>query len=173
MINTIKINCENRFVVHKDKDFIGVSNENDVEKIRIELDEERITEDTIPFLEVELPDTTNIPPIEMNKISDTEAEVEVKNSLLKQEGMLKLEFVLISKSNNKTVFKSEIFKLEVKEALNVIETIEEDYPTIIQEVEALREQINDLKEKVENLGGFDLAELELKLEELENQIKNI
>lgn len=41
MVNTIKINCENRFYSHKDKDFIGVSNENEVEKLRIELDEEK------------------------------------------------------------------------------------------------------------------------------------
>lgn len=172
MVNTIKINCENRFVTHKDKDFIGVSNENEVEKLRIELDEERITEDSIPYLEAKFPNETSIP-IKMNRISDTIAEIEIKNSLLKQEGLLKLEFVLISKSNNKAVFKSEIFNLEVKEALNVIENIDEEYPTIIQEFEELRNQINDLKEKVENMGGLDLEDLEKKIQDLENQIKNI
>lgn len=173
MINTIQINCENRFIIHKDKEFIGVSNENDVEKIKIQLDEERITKDTVLYLEVEFPDATKIPPIKMNRISNTEAEIEVKNSLLKQEGMLKLEIVLINKSNNKTVFKSEIFELEVKEALNVMETTEIDYPTVSQEIEALREQINDLKEKVENLGGFDLSEIQTKIEELESKIEGI
>lgn len=152
MTNTIQINCENRFYSHKDKDFIGVSNENEIEKLRIELDEEKIIEDTIPYLEVGFPDDTK-KIIQMNRISDTIAEIEIKNSLLKQEGCLKLQFVLIS--NNIKVFKSEIFELKVLEAINATETLEEDYPNVFQDIEEMKKDIEKLKEN----GGADLTEI--------------
>lgn len=163
MINTININYEHRFVTHKDKDFIGVSNENEVEKLRIELDEEKITESTTPYLEVEFPDG-NKRSATMNRISNTTAELIVKNSLLKQEGFLKLELVLVD--NSAIVFKSKTFKLEVLEAINAIETLEDDYPTILDE-------INKIKEDIKNLGAIDVSELNKKIEELEKKIQNI
>lgn len=152
MTNTVQINCENRFYSHKDKDFIGVSNENEVEKLRIELDEEKIVEDTIPYLEIGFPDDTK-KIIQMNRISNTISEIEIKNSLLKQEGCLKLQFVLIS--NNIKVFKSEIFELKVLEAINATETLEEDYPNVFQDIEEMKKDIEKLKEN----GGADLTEI--------------
>lgn len=152
MTNTIQINCEQRFITHKDKDFIGVSGENDVETLKIVLDEEKIIENIKPYLEIEFPDNTK-GSINMNKVSDTEAEIKVKNSLLKQEGCLKLEFVLVSKDT--TVFKSEIFKLKVLEAINATETLEEDYPNVFQDIEEMKKDIEKLKEN----GGADLTEI--------------
>ena len=152
MINTIKINCENRFYSHKDKDFIGVSNENEVEKLRIELDEEKIIENTIPYL-----------------------EIEIKNSLLKQEGCLKLQFVLIN--NDNTVFKSEIFELKVLEAINATENLEDDYPGILTRIDELEKKVDNMQfdtfnydnlqnkpqiNQVELDGNKELSELGLK-----------
>jgi len=174
MINTIKINCENRFYSHKDKDFIGVSNENEVEKLRIELDEEKIIEDTIPYLEIEFPDMTK-KIIQMNRKSDTEAEIEIKNSLLKQEGCLKLQFVLIN--NDNTVFKSEIFELKVLEAINATENLEDDYPGILTRIDELEKKVDNMQfdtfnydnlqnkpqiNQVELDGNKELSELGLK-----------
>lgn len=152
MTNTIQINCEHRFITHKDKDFIGISGENNIETLKIELDEERITENITPYLEVEFPDNTK-GIIKMNKFSDTEAEIGIKNSLLKQEGCLKLEFVLVSKDT--TVFKSVIFELKVLEAINATETLEEDYPNVFQDIEEMRKDIEKLKEN----GRADLTEI--------------
>lgn len=163
MTNTIQINCENRFYSHKDKDFIGVSNENEIEKLRIELDEEKITEDTTPYLDVEFPDNSK-KIIKMNRLSDAEAEIEIKSSLLTQEGCLKLQFVLIS--NNSTVFKSEIFELKVLEAINATETLEEDYPNVFKDIENIKVDIEKLKET----GGADLTEI---IEEQNEQNSNI
>lgn len=143
MVNTIKINCENRFYSHKDKDFIGVSNENEVEKLRIELDEEKIIEDTIPYLEIEFPDMTK-KIIQMNRISNTIAEIEIKNSLLSKEGCLKLQFVLIN--NDNTVFKSEIFELKVLEAINATETLEDDYPSVFSDINDIKERLKKVEE---------------------------
>lgn len=142
MINTININYEHRFVTHKDKDFIGVSNENEVEKLRIELDEEKITESTTPYLEVEFPDG-NKRSATMNRISNTTAELIVKNSLLKQEGFLKLELVLVD--NSAIVFKSKTFKLEVLEAINATENLEDDYPGILTRIDELEKKIDNMQ----------------------------
>lgn len=142
MINTININCEHRFVTHKDKDFLGVSNENKVEKLRIELNEEKITENTTPYLEIAFPDNSK-KNIQMNRISDTIAEIEIKNSLLTQEGCLKLQFILIN--NDNTVFKSEIFELKVLEAINATENLEDDYPGILTRIDELEKKVNNMQ----------------------------
>ena len=174
MVNTIKINCENRFYSHKDKDFIGVSNENEVEKLRIELDEEKIIENTIPYLEIEFPDMTK-KIIQMNRISNTIAEIEIKNSLLSKEGCLKLQFVLIN--NDNTVFKSEIFELKVLEAINATENLEDDYPGILTRIDELEKKVDNMQfdtfnydnlqnkpqiNQVELDGNKELSELGLK-----------
>lgn len=174
MINTIQINCETRYCTHKDKDFIGVSGENEIEKLIIKLDEEKITENTTPYLEIEFPDTTK-KLIELNRISDNEAELIVKNSLLKQEGFLKLEIVLIN--NDYTTFKSEIFELKVLEAINATEVLEEEYPNILDRIDKLEKKVdniqfdtfnyNNLQNKpqinqVELNGNKELSELGLK-----------
>lgn len=141
MTNLIKINCNSRIVTIDSKN-IGISEENNIDILKIELDEEKITENTTAYLEIEFPDGSK-KFTEMNKISSTTAELQVKNSLLKQEGYLKLELVLRNK--DKTVFKSKIFKMIVEQAINAAETIEEDYPCVLDRLEDLEKKVNDMQ----------------------------
>ena len=143
MINIIKINTYSRAIVYKAKDFLGVSNENDVETIQIELDEELITENSIAILEVQYPDGTKNY-IQMNRLSSTTAELEVKNSLLTQKGALKLQFNLTNENN--VIFKSAIFTLKVLEAINAEAEDEE-----IEEYESVISELVNIVAQAENL----------------------
>lgn len=78
----------------------------------------------------------------MNKLSEIEAEITIKNSLLKQEGNLKFQFVLV---DSNAIFKSEIFGLRVLKAINAAESIEDEYPTIFNRLEELEVKVNNMQ----------------------------
>lgn len=167
MINKVEINTYSRIVI-QDKDWLGIVAENDIEKLQFILDKELITENTIPQLEVEFPDLEK-KIILLNRVNDTTAEIEIKNSLLKQEGNLKMQFVLNAEDN--VVFKSDIFTMYVKEAINAEKTIEEEYPTVMQEVQEIKEGLNS---KVDQK-TYDTykTENDKKVEELEGKVDNL
>lgn len=187
MINLIKIGTNSRTPIVERKK-IGIVAENDIEKLQFILDKELITENTIPQLEVEFPDLEK-KNILLNRVNDTTAEIEIKNSLLKQEGNLKMQFVLNAEDN--VVFKSDIFTMYVKEAINAEKTIEEEYPTILQEVQEIKEGLNskvdqknfdtyktendkkveDLEGKVDNLHNYDDTAIKKDIENIQNEQK--
>lgn len=143
MKNTIMINVEHKAIIHKDSREIGISNENNIDSLNIKLDKDIIKDNSTLFLEIEFPDETK-KFIEMDKVSTSEAEIVIKNSLLKQEGYLNLQFVV--RSENNTVFKSEIFKLHVKKAINATESIEDEYPNVLDELENLKLRVKNIEE---------------------------
>lgn len=185
MINLIKIGTNSRTPIVERKK-IGITAENDIEKLQFILDKELITENTIPQLEVEFPDLEK-KIIRLNRVSDTTAEIKVKNSLLKQEGNLKMQFVL--NAEDKVVFKSDVFTMYVKEAINAEKTIEEEYPTIMQEVQEIKKGLNskvdkntfdtyktendkkvgDLEAKVDNLHNYDDTAIKKDIENIQKE----
>ena len=167
MINKVKINTYSR-IVTPDKDWLGIAAENDIEKLQFILDKELITENTIPQLEVEFPDLEK-KFIILNRVNDTTAEIEIKNSLLKQEGNLKMQFVLNAEDN--VVFKSDIFTMYVKESINAEKTIEEEYPTIMQEVQEIKKGLNSKVD--ENTFDTYKTENDKKVGDLEGKVNNL
>ncbi len=167
MENIIKIDCETREIISKSKIFLGISNENNIETLKIELDKPLIETGSISTLDIEFPDSQKTSIVMDNKDNKT-AQIEIKSSLLAQAGLLKLEFVL--KTKGVTTFKSEIFTMLVKEAINATATIEEEYVTII---DFLRNEIEDLKNQIKNLGAADFTEINTKIENIEQTIRDL
>lgn len=167
MENIININCETREIISKSKIFIGVSSENNIEILKIVLDKPLIEENSISMLDIEFPDLQKNN-IVMKNIDNKTAQIEVKSSLLAQAGLLNLQFVI--SDSNKTTFKSEIFPILVKQSINATATIEEEYTTVL---DFLKNEIDNLKDQIKNLGGADFSEINKKIEELENKIKDI
>ena len=139
MINRIEINSFTRRVIRKSKRILGMNGENLQEVLLFVLDEKI---EGSGIVEVELPDGTK----GMIEVSRTEEgyELPVKSSLLAQTGFVKFQLRIVQ--DNKEVFKSEKIELEVKESINATETIPEQYPTWIDNLEALKLKL----EKSEN-----------------------
>lgn len=167
MENIININCETREITSKSKIFLGVSNENNIETLKIKLNESIIEEESIPILDIEFPDMQKAS-IVMNRKDEKTAEILVKSSLLTQAGLLNLQFLL--SNSNEINFKSEIFSMLVKQSINATATIEEDYSTII---DFFKDEIENLKEEIKNLGAADFTEINKKIENIEQTIRDL
>lgn len=162
-MNITKINCETRLIIQNNK-LLGIESENEYDVMRIVLDQPIITEDCIPQIDIEFPNKEK-KYIEMNIVDEYTAEMPVKSSLLKQIGLLNFQFSLYM--NNQRVFKSKSFEKEVVEAINADSTIEDDYPTIMDYVQEIKEGLNSKVDKVEGYSLMSQAEHD-KLRDLEN-----
>lgn len=89
------------------------------------------------IVEVELPNGEK----GMIEVERTEEgyELPVKSSLLSKTGFVKFQLRILH--DNEEIFKSEIIPLEVKDSINATETIPEQYPTWIDNLTTLKQEL--------------------------------
>ena len=152
MINKILIRTSDRKTLHKDRRSLGMNGENLQEVLLFCLDE-KIEGNGI--VEVELPDGTK----GMIEVDRTEEgyELPVKSSLLTQTGFVKFQLRILH--DDVEIFKSEIIALEVKDSINATETIPEQYPTWIDNLTTLKQELEKAEsERVSNENERQSAE---------------
>ena len=144
MIKKILIKTSNRKAKVAGRDILGMNGENLQEVLLFCLDEK--IEGT-GIVEVELPDETK-GMIEVECIEEG-YELPVKSSLLTQTGFVKFQLRILH--DNEEIFKSEIIPLEVKDSINATETIPEQYPTWIDNLTTLKQELEKAEsERVSN-----------------------
>lgn len=134
MINKILIRTSDRKTLHKDRRSLGMNGENLQEVLLFCLDE-KIEGNGI--VEVELPNGEK----GMIEVSRTEEgyELPVKSSLLTQTGFVKFQLRILH--DNVEIFKSEIIALEVKDSINATASIPEEYPSWVDVLENLKQDL--------------------------------
>lgn len=144
MVNKILIRKSDRKTLHKDRRSLGMSGENLQEVLLFCLDEK--IEGT-GIVEVELPNGEK----GMIQVECTEEgyELPIKSSLMAQTGFVKFQLRILH--DNEEIFKSEIIALEVKDSINATETIPEQYPTWIDTLTNLKQDLEKSEsERVSN-----------------------
>ncbi len=143
-------------LIFKDKELkdydtriLGVEGENKQQVLIFKVEESFL--DGKAYLELILPDECTCKrkkyAIELEKDAENECyKLEVKRSLLRYEGMVRMQLKIVQ--NAVEVYKTKIFEMHVLEAINGVESIEEDYPDLVTELET---RINDLEDGVEQL----------------------
>lgn len=158
-----KIDCNTREILLNDS-LIGLEGENKFDVLQIILNKEILKETAIPQIEIEFPNKEKAYII-MNKKDESTAELIIKNSLLTQKGKLKMQFCIYDENN--LVFKSKLFEKKVLESINATSTIEEEYPTIMNFIQEISEELQKKVPKIEGYSLMSDSEHE-KLEGLEN-----
>lgn len=140
MINKILISRDKRIILHRDKRTLGMNGENLQEVLLFVLDEK--VEGT-GIVEVELPDGTK----GMIEVNSTEEgyELPVKSSLLTQTGFVKFQLRILH--DDVEIFKSEILPLEVKDSINATATIPEEYPSWIDTLTNLKQDLEKAEQE--------------------------
>lgn len=140
MINNILISKDKRKKLHRDTRYLGVSGENLQEILIFNLDEDIVGQGII---EIEFEDGTK----GFVEIERTERgyELPVKSSLLTQSGTVKIQLRILQ--DKQEVFKSEIIEFIVRQAINATETIPEQYPTWIDDLEVLKVSLEESESK--------------------------
>lgn len=176
MINKILIRTSDRKTLHKDRRTLGMNGENLQEVLLFCLDEK--IEGT-GIVEVELPDGAK----GMIEVDRTEEgyELTVKSSLLTQTGFVKFQLRILH--DDVEIFKSEIIALEVKDSINATETIPEQYPTWIDNLTTLKqelekaesERVSNENERIsaEKTRQENFTEMQKKSEEAVSNIKDL
>ena len=143
MVNKILIRTSDRKTLHKDRRSLGMSGENLQEVLLFCLDE-RI--EGTGIVEVELPDGEK----GMIEVERTEEgyELPIKSSLLAQTGFVKFQLRILH--DDVEIFKSEIIALEVKDSINATETIPEQYPTWIDNLTTLKQELEKAESERES-----------------------
>ena len=144
MINKILISRDKRIILHRDKRTLGMYGENLQEVLLFALDEKI---EGKGIVEVELPDGTK----GMIEVNSTEEgyELPVKSSLLTQTGFVKFQLRILH--DDVEIFKSEILPLEVKDSINATATIPEEYPSWIDTLTNLKQDLEKAEqERVSN-----------------------
>lgn len=131
MINNIIISKKSRMVIKKDSRLIGISGENLQETLIFNIDEPI---DGTAVVEILFPDNTK-GFIELSK-TERGYELPIKSNLLKQQGYISMQLRILQ--NNQEVFKSMITEFEVERAINATETIPDQYPTWLDNLETLK-----------------------------------
>lgn len=152
MINKILIRTSDRKTLHKDRRSLGMNGENLQEVLLFCLDE-KIEGNGV--VEVELPNDEK----GMIEVDRTEEgyELPVKSSLLTQTGFVKFQLRILH--DDVEIFKSEIIALEVKDSINATETIPEQYPTWIDNLTTLKQELEKAEsERVSNENERQSAE---------------
>ena len=144
MTNKILIRTSDRKTLHKDRRSLGMNGENLQEVLLFCLDE-KIEGNGI--VEVELPNGEK----GMIEVECTEEgyELPIKSSLMAQTGFVKFQLRILH--NEVEIFKSGIIELEVKNSINATETIPEQYPTWIDTLTKLKQELEQAEsERVSN-----------------------
>ena len=153
--------CADTRKVKFNRDFIGISGENLQGKIIVEFSNKADFQYGEARFEVEQKGKKYIINMTLNNIDKT-YELPILSSLLSYSCDLKCQITITSQNsdggNGVPVFKSEIFLLPCREAVNATESIPEQYPSWITTANAKISEMNslmkELKEKVEN-GDFN------------------
>lgn len=149
---------ENRLIFEKKElskyvsKVLGVSGENEQETLVFLFGDGFI--DGTCYLELEFPGGRKYS-IETKKDKENECyKLEVKNSLLKKDGLIRMQLKIV---NGTGVWKSIDFEMHVLEAINAVESIEDDYPSFVERIEIRAQEIEtgfeQLDEKVKELEG--------------------
>lgn len=139
MINKIKVYTKSRNV-YAEKDVLGISGENDVETLEFVLDSAVEGE---AYIELEKLDTSGEKQkyfIKLERKDDLYA-LEVKSSLLDVVQEIRMQLVI--EQEDKQVFKSKVFYMQVLTAINATSTIPEQYPTWLEQLEQKVQEIDD------------------------------
>ena len=139
MINKIKVYTKSRNV-YAEKDVLGISGENDVETLEFVLDSAVEGE---AYIELEKLDTEGEKQkyfIKLDKKDDSYV-LKVKSSLLDVIQDIKMQLVI--EQEDKQVFKSKVFYMQVLTAINATSTIPEQYPTWLEQLEQKVQEIDD------------------------------
>lgn len=163
---------KNKEVSKIDSRVLGVSGENKQQILVFTIDEGFI--DGTAYLELILPTNdccdSKKYSIELEKNVENKCyKLEVKRSLLKHEGVVKMQLKVIS--NGVEVYKTTIFDMNVLEAINAVESIEEDYPCFVEQTKVeLQELQEGLEQVCDNLKDTK-EEIEQVKKEAEGSIK--
>lgn len=139
MINKIEVYTKSRNV-YAERNFLGISGENDVETLEFVLDSAVEGE---AYIELEKLDTSGEKQryfIKLDKKDDSYV-LKVKSSLLDVIQDIKMQLVIRQGDNQ--VFKSKEFEMQVLTAINATSTIPEQYPTWIKQLEQKVQEIDD------------------------------
>ena len=139
MINKIEVYTKSRNV-YAERNFLGISGENDVETLEFVLDSAVEGE---AYIELEKLDTSGEKQkyfIKLDKKDDSYV-LKVKNSLLDVIQDIKMQLVIRQGDNQ--VFKSKEFEMQVLTAINATSTIPEQYPTWFEQLEQKVQEIDD------------------------------
>lgn len=143
-----KLIFENKELETCNSRVLGISGENEQETLVFEILEGFI--DGTCSLEIEFPDGTS-EFVETTK-NETNYSLIVKNSLLKQAGILKMQLKITQ--NGTQVWKSKIFEMQVLNAINATETIKDDYPDFVTTTTA---KLLELEEKIANVEESEIT----------------
>jgi len=172
---------ENR-IIFKDKEIesiddnvLGVSGENKQQILVFKIEEEFLNGKA--YLEILLPNSNDCCrkkySIELEKDTENECyKLEVKRSLLKYDGTVKMQLKIIE--NSVEIYKTKIFEMFVLEAINAVESIEEDYGDLVSRLEI---KVNDLEDGFEQLAdkvnktAEDIESVKSDIEDIES-LKN-
>ena len=128
---------------------LGISGENEQQRLIFCFEDGFI--DGTAFLELILP-TDNCcdnkkHSIEVEKDVEKECyQLEVKRSLLRYDGDVKMQLKIIS--NGVEVYKTATFEMHVMEAINAVESIEDDYPCFVEQTKI---ELQELQEGLEQV----------------------
>lgn len=139
MINKIEVYIKSRNV-YAERNFLGISGENDVETLEFVLD--NFIEGQA-YIELEKLDTEGEKQkyfIKLDKKDDSYV-LKVKSSLLDVIQDIKMQLVI--EQEDKQVFKSKVFYMQVLTAINATSTIPEQYPTWLEQLEQKVQEIDD------------------------------
>lgn len=139
MINKIEVYIKSRNV-YAERNFLGISGENDVETLEFVLD--NFIEGQA-YIELEKLDTEGEKQkyfIKLDKKDDSYV-LKVKSSLLDVIQDIKMQLVI--EQEDKQVFKSKVFYMQVLTAINATSTIPEQYPTWVEQLEQKVQEIDD------------------------------
>lgn len=139
MINKIEVYTKSRNV-YAERNFLGISGENDVETLEFVLD--NFIEGQA-YIELEKLDTSGEKQryfIKLDKKDDSYV-LKVKSSLLDVIQDIKMQLVIRQGDNQ--VFKSKEFEMQVLTAINATSTIPEQYPTWFEQLEQKVQEIDD------------------------------
>lgn len=144
----IKVNSSNSYI-YLDKSVLGINAENLQGSIIFEFVEDFI--DGVAWLEIKKP-SGETGYINLEKENETYT-MPILSSLLEETGSITMQLRITESEDERgiPVFKSNIFYLEVLEALNVTEEIPEEYPSWIEIADAKINEMNKALEKVDNL----------------------
>ncbi len=144
-----------------DNHVLGISGENEQELLIFSFEDGFV--DGTGYLDVELPNGKKGCIENLEKDEKKECyKLTVKSGLLRYEGIVKMQLKIVQKTE---VWKSIEFEMHVLEAINAVETIEEQYPTWSERmtirVGELEEGLRQIGEKVEGIKvPTKLSELE-------------
>ena len=139
MINKIEVYTKSRNV-YAERNFLGISGENDVETLEFVLD--NFIEGQA-YIELEKLDTEGEKQKYFIKLErkDDLYNLEVKSSLLDVVQEIRMQLVI--EQEDKQVFKSKVFYMQVLTAINATSTIPEQYPTWLEQLEQKVQEIDD------------------------------